>query len=60
MPLNASIPESYREKYGVSEMSDPDDLPVDDAVKRDAREFAETNVSAVHSLIFPTHGIRSA
>ena len=53
------IPESYRAEHGVAEMNDPEDLPIDDEVKRDSRQFAETNVQAIHSLIFPTHGLRA-
>lgn len=55
-----TIPEAYRDKHGVSRMNDPDELPIEDKIRRDSREFAETNVNAVQSLIFPMHGIRMA
>ena len=54
------IPESYREAYDVAALRDPDELPIEDSVRNDARAFAESSVQAVHKLIFPAHGIRMA
>ena len=54
-----SVPESYRERYGVSTLSDQIEPPVRDSIRNDARTFAEGSVSAVHRLVFPSHGLRS-
>ena len=54
------IPEPYRSRYGVETLRDPDEVPVQDSVKSDTRSFAEASVKAIHTLIFPAHGIRSA
>ena len=54
------IPESYRERYGVSKLSDQIEPPVRDSIRNDTRTFAEGSVSAVHRLIFPIHGLRPA
>lgn len=55
-----TIPESYRERYGVSTLSDQIEPPVRDSIRNDTRTFAEGSVSAVHRLIFPIHGLRPA
>ena len=52
------IPESYREQYDVESLADTD-VPIDDSVQKDTRAFAEASVKAVHSLIFPSHGMRA-
>ena len=51
------IPASYRERYDVATLKDPDEVPIDDSVKKETRAFAEASVLAVHQLIFPAHGI---
>ena len=56
--LPVGIPSSYREKYDVASLSDPDELPVTESITKDCKSFAESSVQAVHQLIFPTHGIR--
>ena len=53
------IPASYRDRYDVHALPDPDEPAIDDSVKRDVRTFAEASVQAVHRLIFPAHGVRS-
>ena len=55
-----SIPDSYRERYGVLTLSDQVEPPVRDSMRNDARTFAEGSVSAVQRLIFPSHGLRPA
>ncbi len=52
------LPESYRQRYGVASLRDPDDVKVDESVRRDSRVFAENSVAAVQRLVFPAHGIR--
>ena len=54
------IPEPYRSRYGVANLKDVAEPPIDDSVRKDARTFAEASVAEVHRLIFPSHGIRSA
>ena len=54
------IPQSYRERYGVTDLRDPAPLQMDESVAKDVRAFAESSVQAVHRLVFPTHGIRAA
>ena len=54
------IPASYRDRYDVITLADAEGPPIDDAVKRDARTFAEASVQVVQRLIFPLHGVRSA
>ena len=58
--LSPTIPAPYAERYGIRSMLDPDDLPIGDDMRRQARSYGESGVQAVHSLIFPMHGIRSA
>ena len=58
--LTDEIPAAYRDKHGVSTLSDPEDVPITESVGKDARSFAESSVQAVQRLIFPTHGLRSA
>ena len=53
------LPPSYRERHGIASLSDPDDLPIKDNVRKDARVFAENSVQAVHRIIFPVHGLSS-
>ena len=54
------VHESYRRRYDVATLTDPVGPPVDEPLEKDARAFAEASVQAVHRLIFPAHGIRSA
>ena len=54
------VDESYRDKYSVPTLSDTDEVPVSEAVRKDARVFAESSVRTVRDLIFPTHGLRPA
>ncbi len=54
------IPAAYGEMYGVVNLRDREGPRIDDQMAKDARVFAESSVQAVHSLIFPTHGVRSA
>ena len=58
--LSPDIPEPYASAHDIASLYDPDDLPIKDDVRREARTYAENGVQAVHGLIFPTHGIRSA
>ena len=53
------VPQSYRERYSVSDLRDPEELPIQESVKNDTRTFAENSVEAVQRLIFPTHGLRT-
>ena len=54
------IPSSYRDRHGGSTLSDTEEPPITEAVRKDARAFAESSVQAVQRLIFPTHGLNSA
>ena len=58
--LSEEIPEPYASDHDISSLYDPDDLPIKDDVRREARTYAENGVLALHGLIFPTHGIRTA
>jgi acetoin utilization protein AcuC len=58
--LAPEIPEPYASNHGIESLYDPDDLPITDEVRREARTYAEGGVQALHGLIFPMHGIRSA
>ena len=58
--LPNDIPASYRDRHGVSTLGDAEEAPVTEAVRSDARTFAEKSVQAVQRLIFPTHGLRAA
>lgn len=53
------IPQAYSEQYQVTALRDPDELPIQESVVSDTRKFAEASVQAVHSLIFPSHGMRA-
>ena len=57
--LPDELPSSYRDQYQVAGLSDLDELPIEDSVRGDARQFAESSVEAVQRLIFPAHGLRS-
>ena len=52
-----AIPESYRDRYDVHSLPDPQGGEVQAKVETDTRTFAEASVSAVRQLIFPAHGI---
>ena len=54
------IPDAYRESHRVSTLSDADEPPVTDDVRKDTKIFAENSVQAVQRVIFPTHGLRAA
>ena len=54
------IPTAYAEAYDVDSLRDPDELPIEESVRKDARAFAEASVQTVHRLIFPQHGISLA
>ena len=58
--LPDEIPEPYREKHGVSSLSDHDAPPNAEAVQPEARTFAENSVQALHRDVFPAHGLRGA
>jgi acetoin utilization protein AcuC len=55
--LPDEVPASYRDRYGVSTLSDTEEPQVPDGVRTEARAFAESSVLAVERLIFPTHGL---
>ena len=55
--LPNEIPTSYRDRHDVETLRDPGEVPIEEAVRKDARRFAEGSVGAVHRLIFPSHGI---
>ena len=57
--LPDEVPESYRSRYGVDTLSD-EPPEIQQSVASDTRVFAEASVQAVHSLVFPLHGIRFA
>ena len=57
--LPDEVPASYRDRYGVSTLSDTAEPPVPDGVRSEARAFAEGSVRAVGRLIFPAHGLGS-
>ncbi len=54
-----SVPDAYRREHGVTALSDPESIGLDDKLRQDSRTFAEASVQSVHRLIFPTHGIGS-
>ncbi len=57
--LPDEVPETYRDRYGVNRLRD-EPPTIQDSVTNDSRVFAEASVQAVHSLVFPLHGIRFA
>ena len=57
--LPDEVPESYRDRYRVERLRD-EPPTIQDSVTSDSRVFAEASVQAVHSLVFPLHGIRFA
>ena len=58
--LPDEIPLSYRERHGVSSLSDSEEPPVSNVVRRKARAFAESSVQGVRRLVFPSHGLTSS
>ena len=52
------IPASYGERYGISSLNDPDELPIKDSLLKETRSFAENSVTAVRKLVFPALGVR--
>ena len=54
------VPESYRERYGVAGLRDPEELPIEESIKQETRVFAESSVGDVQRLIFPSHGLRTS
>jgi acetoin utilization protein AcuC len=56
--LPNEIPASYRQRYDIASLRDPDDLKVEESVRRDTRVFAEASVQSVRRLVFPAHGLR--
>ena len=58
--LSNEIPESYRGRHGIATLGDTDELNLTDEVSKDVKAFAEASVQAIHQLIFPMHGLRSA
>ncbi len=57
--LPDEVPETYRSRYGVERLKD-EPPEIQESVASDTRVFAEASVQAVHSLVFPLHGIRIA
>ena len=53
------LPASYAEDHEVSTLTDGEEPPITDSVRKDARTFAEASVQAVQSLIFPTHRLET-
>lgn len=51
------IPPSYNGHYGVRNLRDPSDLPIQAEVTNKTRIFAEQSVRDLKRLIFPIHGI---
>ena len=49
------IPQSYRERYGLTQLRDSDIPTVQDSVMEEARSFAEKSVDMVKQLVFPVH-----
>ena len=56
--LPDEVPASYSDRHGVSNLRDVEQPPVTEAVRKEARAFAENSVQAVQRLVFPTHGLR--
>ena len=52
------IPDSYREKYGLTQLSDPEGPQIDVGMQREARRFAEKSVLDIQRTVFPIHGLR--
>ena len=51
------IPESYRERYGLTALRDAQGPSVDAAMLENGRRFAERTVGEIQRLIFPAHGL---
>ena len=58
LELTDDIPTPYRERHGVSTLSDAAVPNIAETIVRDARAFAENSASAVQRLIYPLHGVR--
>ena len=56
-PLPDSIPDSYRDRHGVSTLSDHDDLSEFEPHQNDARRYAENSILELQREVFPVHGL---
>jgi len=52
------IPDSYREKYGLTQLSDAEGPQIDEGMRKEARRFAEKSVLDIQRTVFPIHGLR--
>ena len=52
------IPDSYREKYGLTQLSDAEGPQIDEGMQREARRFVEKSVLDIQRTVFPIHGLR--
>ena len=58
--LPDAIPASYGDQYGVHRLRDAGDSVIPEDYRDFVRTFAETTVGAVHSEIFPLHGLSAS
>ena len=56
-PLPDAIPDTYRDRHGVSTLSDHDDLSEFAPHQQDARQYAENSVLELQQQVFPAHGL---
>ncbi len=58
-PISDVIPDTYADQYGVSTLSDQDNLSYTEPFQEKARQYAEASVLEVQHQIFPALGLRS-
>ena len=58
--LPDEIDATYGQQHDVSTLRDAEEPPVTDAMRKDARAFAERSVLEVQRLVFPTHGLTAS
>ena len=51
------IPQTYRDKYGLSVLRDSEAPVVDSATRARAKQFAELSVQKIKQMIFPIHNL---
>ena len=56
--LPDAIPDTYRDRHGVSTLSDHDDLSEFIPHQKDARQYAEKSILELQQQVFPVHGLR--
>ncbi len=59
LDLDSQIPASFREKYGLSYLWDPEPPTVPADLRGEAQRFAHRRVEELQSLVFPYHQLRA-